>query len=115
LSVVALSAAGIYALMSVTVEQRRREIGIRTALGADPRRLLAATFARALGQLTVGAAIGMGVALLMDAAERDMLEGLGLVIVPSVALFMMLIGLIAAFGPARRGLRLAPTEALRTE
>lgn len=115
LSVVALSAAGIYALMSVTVEQRRREIGIRTALGADPRRLLAAVFARALGQLTAGAAFGMGAALLMDAAEQDMLEGHGPVIVPAVALFMMLVGLIAALGPARRGLRLAPTEALRAE
>ena len=39
-SVIVLSAAGIYALMSFTVARRRKEIGIRTALGADPSRIL---------------------------------------------------------------------------
>jgi ABC-type antimicrobial peptide transport system permease subunit len=56
LSVILLSAAGIYALMSVTVEQRRREIGIRIALGADRRRILASIFGRALAQLGSGVA-----------------------------------------------------------
>ena len=51
LSVIVLSAAGIYAMMAFTVARRRREIGIRAALGADRNRILAGIFARALGQL----------------------------------------------------------------
>jgi putative ABC transport system permease protein len=116
LSVVVLSAAGIYALMACTVEQRRREIGIRTALGADPRRILAAIFARALAQLGVGAALGMGVALLLEIGSGgEAMAGYGEVIIPIVAAFMMTVGLIAALGPARRGLRVHPTETLRAE
>ena len=57
LSVVLLSAAGIYSMMSFTVTQRRREIGIRAALGANPHRILASIFSRALGQLAVGATL----------------------------------------------------------
>ena len=59
LSVLVLSAAGIYALMSFTVARRRKEIGIRTALGADPTRILRSIFSRALGQLAIGALLGV--------------------------------------------------------
>jgi predicted permease len=116
LTVVALSAAGIYALMSVTVEQRRKEIGIRAALGADARRLLSAIFTRALVQLAAGAAIGVGVASLLELASNgDFMNGQGRVVLPIVALFMMSVGLSAAWGPARRGLSIQPIETLRAE
>ena len=52
-SVILLSAAGIYALMSFTVTKRRREIGIRTALGAGPRRVLGGILSRAFAQILV--------------------------------------------------------------
>src|SRR5690606_34974874 len=55
LSVVLLSAAGIHAMTSFTVARRRREIGIRTALGAQPRRILASVYSRVAGQLAAGA------------------------------------------------------------
>ena len=58
-AVLLLSAAGIYALMSFTVSQRRKEIGIRVALGANARTLLASIFARARGQLALGAVSGL--------------------------------------------------------
>ena len=116
LSIVGLSAAGIYAMMSFTVAQRRREIGIRAALGADPRRLLLGIFSRAMGQLGLGAAIGIACALALgqltaDPAAHDWAQTLS---VPFVALLMVAIGLAAAMGPARRGLRVQPTEALRS-
>jgi ABC-type antimicrobial peptide transport system permease subunit len=116
LSVVMLSAAGIYALMSCTVEQRRKEIGIRAALGADPRRIVGAIFARALAQLATGAALGVAIAAALEGLSRgDLMAGNGAVILPVVSLFMMTVGLVAAWGPSRRGLRIHPTETLREE
>jgi putative ABC transport system permease protein len=117
LSVLILSSAGIYALMSFTVSQRRKEIGIRAALGADPRRIVAAIFSRALGQLAVGAMLGViAAAPLVKATRGDLVEGNEAVILPFVvALFMIAVGFLAALGPARRGLRIQPTEVLRDE
>lgn len=116
LSVVVLSGAGIYALMSFTVARRRKEIGIRAALGADPGRILAGIFSRALAQLGVGAALGIVGAIGMEQLlEGEMLQGHGVVILPVVALIMTIVGLVAAYAPARRGLRIQPTEALRAE
>jgi putative ABC transport system permease protein len=115
-SVVVLSAAGIYALMACTVEQRRKEIGIRAALGADPRRILATIFARAFTQLAAGALLGVVVATLLElASDGDFVGGRSRTVLPLVAITMMVVGLMAAWGPARRGLRIHPTETLRAE
>jgi putative ABC transport system permease protein len=116
LSVVVLSSGGIYALMSFTVARRRREIGIRAALGADPGRVLAGIFSRALAQLGMGAAVGlMGAVALESVIEGAMLQGQGAVILPIVIVSMIAIGALAAIGPARRGLSIQPIEALREE
>ena len=115
LSVLLLSAAGMYALMSFTVSQGRREIGIRSALGAQPRRLLAAIFGRALGQVGAGALGGVLAALLLGyylpIEEMGGWDVPG--VLPAAAALMIAVGLLAAVGPARRGLRIEPTEALR--
>jgi putative ABC transport system permease protein len=114
-SVLLLSAAGMYALMSFTVNQRRREIGIRSALGAQPWQLLAGTFKTPLGQIATGAVVGLLAAHLVG--RVILIEDLGGREVPGVlvfaALFMLVVGALAVAGPARRALRLAPTEALR--
>jgi predicted permease len=116
LSVVLLSAAGIYSMMSFSVTQRRREIAIRAALGADPRRILGSIFSRAMGQLAIGAVLGVVAAALQERASRgDLMEGNGAVVLPIVVVFMTVVALLAALGPARRGLRIDPAEALRTE
>jgi predicted permease len=116
LSVMGLSAAGMYALMSFTVAKRRREIGIRAALGASRNRLLAGIFARALGQIGAGAAAGLlGTIALEKAIDDDLFRNHGAVLVPAVVLTIVIVGVLAAIGPARRGLSIQPTEALREE
>jgi putative ABC transport system permease protein len=110
LSVVLLAAAGIHALVSFTVTRRRKEIGIRVALGADRGRILRNIFSRAFRQLAAGVIAGLAIA-------RPLLgsEGNHKVLLPAAAAFMTLVGLAAAVGPIRRALRLDPIETLRGE
>jgi predicted permease len=116
-SVLLLSAAGIYALVSFTVTRRRREIGIRAALGAGRGRVLSGILSRAMMQIGAGIAIGTlfsGIANALTAGEMTAGQG-GWFLLPAVAAFMATVGLAAAFGPARRALQIQPTEALRAE
>jgi hypothetical protein len=115
-SVLLLSAAGIYAMMSFTVARRRREIGIRQALGADPRRLLTGIFARASVQLGLGVVSGLMLAAAVAwAAGEASPTGRNVALLSFAAALMVTIGLLAALGPARRGLAVQPTEALKEE
>ena len=115
-SVLLLSAAGIFALMSFTVTQRQREIAIRTALGASPTSLLGGIFRRALQQISAGVVVGVGVALVIDySGDGEALAGHASVVLPLIVVVMSLVGLIAALGPARRGLRIEPVEALKSQ
>jgi hypothetical protein len=116
-SVLLLSAAGLYALMAFTVAQRRREIGIRSALGAQPGHLVAAVFRRAFWQVGAGSAAGMLAAYLAGRyVPIEQIGGLPIPgILPGAAAFMLLVGVFASLGPARRGVRIDPTEALRSE
>jgi len=106
------SAAGLYALMAVAVSRRTREIGIRVALGANPRHVLRSVFARAGRQL--GGGIIAGNALIMFLAWRtDSLTTNLVVWSVSTSVIMAVVGVLACAGPARRALRIQPTEALR--
>jgi predicted permease len=111
-----LSAAGIYAMMSFTVSQRRKEIGIRAAIGADAGQLLRSIFTKAALQLAAGIVVGTVLALIINrASEGEMLGTFGRPLLPVTAVIMTIVGLFATLGPARRGLRIQPTEALRAE
>jgi predicted permease len=113
-SVLLLSAAGIYALMSFTVAQRTREIGIRTALGAPPRRLILSVCGRAAWQIVAGVVIGSVIAGgAFTAMGVGVLRPMPLLL--TVAAIMGLVALLATLGPARRGVRIPAMEALRTE
>ena len=113
--VVLFSMAGVYTLMTSIVAQRWREIGVRSALGAQPRRLLAGIFGRAVVPLMIGGAAGCAMAIALHsslpiaAAGGQRIPG----IVPICAASMILVGLVAVFGPARRAIRIDPIEALR--
>ena len=116
LSVILLSSAGIYSLMSFTVARRRREIGIRAALGANRNRIIVGIFSRVLAQLGAGAVLGLIAAVgLEQSLEGDMVRNYRAMLLPLVVFLMMTIGVIAATGPVRQGLRIQPIEALRDE
>jgi putative ABC transport system permease protein len=116
-SVLLLSAAGLYALTAFTVAQRRREIGIRSALGAQPGHLVAAVFRRAFWQIGAGSAAGILAAYVAGRyVPIEQVGGLPIPgVLPGAAAFMLLVGVLASLGPARRALRIDPTEALRSE
>jgi ABC-type lipoprotein release transport system permease subunit len=115
-AVLLLSGAGIYAMMSFTVSQRRKEIGIRAAMGADAGQLLRGIFTKAALQLAAGVVVGIVLALMTDrASEGELLGSSGRALLPVTAVVMTIVGLFATLGPARRGLRIQPTEALRAE
>src|SRR6185503_9377084 len=97
LSTVLLSAAGIYALMSFTITRRRREIGIRAALGAGPRRLLVSVLSRVGVQVAVGIVLGISLAALLDhGLEGGWTGRRAMLVLPGVVTLMAAIGLLAA-------------------
>jgi putative ABC transport system permease protein len=115
-SVILLSSAGIYALMSFTITRRRREIGIRAALGAGPRSVLVGVLRKTAGQIGLGIGIGTVMAgAMIQGMQGGRGDAQGLLVLLGVALFMGAVGVAAALGPARRALRIQPTEALRTD
>jgi predicted permease len=116
--IVLFSVAGIYTLMAFTVVQRRHEIGIRSALGASPLRLVLGIFRRVLIPVSAGVALGGLAALLLDFYLSPLLfAGAGgrplPWILPAAEAFILLVGVIAVFGPTRRALGVDPVEALR--
>jgi len=114
--VLLFSAAGVYALMSFTVSQRRREIGIRAALGASSMRLLRSVFSRVAAQVSMGVVLGaLGAKAIAPLSDDVVLAKRLAIVTPAIALIMVVVGVVAAYGPARRSLRIQPTEAVRAE
>jgi len=109
-----LAASGIYAIMSFSVAERTREIGIRTTLGARPGSIAFTVARRALAQLGVGVLLGMPIArwlfLQLQVGSKYPASVVALIVGVSV---VVLIGLLACTAPTLRALRIMPTEALR--
>jgi hypothetical protein len=113
-TVLLFSAAGVYSLMSHAVSQRRREIGIRAALGASSMDVLRSVFSRVALQLGLGILLGVLGAMLIAPLNDDVVLAERLAMVtPAIALIMLVVGAVAAYGPARRSLRIQPAEAVR--
>ena len=113
-----LASIGLYGLMSYTVAQRTREIGIRMALGAQRSEVLTGV----LGQSAILILIGVGVGLGAAAGLSRYLEGMLFGLTPldpatflAASLLFVVVALIASFVPARRATRVDPLVALRTE
>jgi ABC-type antimicrobial peptide transport system permease subunit len=114
-----LSALSIFSLVSVSVSRRTREIGLRAALGANPRHVLAGILTRAVVLMGSGIAAGGALLLLFIAAgggpTRQPAEDVALFAgyLGVTAAVMLTACLLACIGPARRALRINPTDALR--
>ena len=113
-----LAAFGIYALLSYTVSQRRREIGIRMALGAQPRAVVTLVVRQGAGLVAAGTLLG----LLASAASVRLLDSFVFGIATDdrltlVAASLVLAGvaLLACWLPGRRAARIDPMGALRVE
>ena len=113
-----IAAVGIYGLISFSVAQRTREIGIRIAVGADPRRILAMILGRALLIVTIGMAVGLPLALGSLRVARNFLYGVS----PSdpatlggVLVLLTLVGLSAGVVPALSAARTDPCNSLRRD
>jgi putative ABC transport system permease protein len=109
---VVFSAAGLYALMAVSVARRTREIGIRLALGARRRHVIGRVFARAGRQLGAGIVVG-NVLIVLLAWRADSLTADLIVSAVITSVVMAAVGVLACAVPASRALRIQPTEALR--
>ena len=114
----ALTCVGIYGVLSFQVGRRTNEIGIRMALGAHQRDILALILLRGMRILVAGLAVGVAGALAITRAMAHMLFGISpsdLLTYAAVGLVLMLAALAALYFPARRAMRVDPMVALRYE
>lgn len=111
-----MAAVGLYALLAQHVAQRRKEMGIRLALGSSPGRLFWTVFRRGLVLSSIGTAAGLGASFILIRVLRDQVFGLQAVNPPVVgAVVAGLAGLtsVVIWWSARRVVRIDPLEAIR--
>jgi predicted lysophospholipase L1 biosynthesis ABC-type transport system permease subunit len=111
-----LAALGLYGLMAFTVARRTGEIGVRMALGATTRDVVAMVLRSAFGLVLAGVAIGVPLAIATRRLLGSAIDGLrGGIAIPLLiaAAAMMLIALVASGIPARRAAAVRPVDALR--
>ena len=110
-----LAAAGLYGVMSFAVTQRTREMGVRSALGAQGSQLILLVMRRSVVQLAVGLVLGLGLALLASGALQPVLYHVNprdTAVFIAVAATLALASLAASFLPARRVTKIDPVLAL---
>ena len=113
-----IATCGIYGLMAYAVTQRRREIGVRMALGAERRDVLRLVLMRALRIVVGGLLAGLAGAAGVTRVLQRFLFGVtptDPIAFATVTLLLMAVGLLAAWLPARRATRIDPVRALRAE
>ena len=113
-----LGMVGLYGVIAYTVSQRTREIGVRMALGAEPRKILALVVGRGMGIIGAGLAAGFVSALMLTRLLSSMLFGVRPGDPLTYAVVVLLLGvvaLVACYLPARRAMRVEPMVALRCE
>jgi putative ABC transport system permease protein len=114
----ALAGTGVYGVLQYSVIQRKREMGIRIAIGATSSDMIRLIVGQALGLAAIGVAIGLAGAFALTRVIRSLLFDIdpldGLTFAGS-ATVLLLIAVLSSYLPARRALRVDPTVAMRTE
>ena len=113
-----IATCGLYGLMAYAVTQRRREIGVRMALGAERRDVLRLVLTRALRVVLAGLIVGLAGAAGVTRVLQRFLFGVTStdpIVFTLVTLLLLAVGLMAAWLPARRATRIDPCAALRAE
>jgi putative ABC transport system permease protein len=113
-----LSAVGIFGGMNYSVALRTRELGLRLAVGAQPRQVLLLVLKQGLALTVVGVVLGLAAAFALTRLLSGLLFGVAAVDVTtfsSISLLLVLVSLLACYLPARRAMRIDPLSALRYE
>jgi len=113
-----LGLVGVYGVLSYSVRQRTREIGIRLALGASQREVLRMVLGEALGLALAGVAVGTAAAMLLARYLESLLFGVKTIDPATYAVAIVSVpcaALLAAWQPARRAIRVDPATSLRSE
>jgi ABC-type antimicrobial peptide transport system permease subunit len=113
-----LACVGIYSVVAYSVAQRRQEIGVRMALGANRADFLRLIVHEGARLLLLGAALGLAASLALTQLLKSLLFGIGPrdpVTLVAVALLLGLVALAATLIPARAAMQVDPVEALRCE
>jgi putative ABC transport system permease protein len=109
---------GIYAVVSHTVSQRTKEIGIRMSLGASRRDVLRMMIRQIIRPVAIGGLAGLALCAGVSRILQSLLFGvspLDPVVFGAVSVFLAAVALAAGYGPARRATRIDPMVALRHE
>lgn len=113
-----LATAGIYGVLSGSVAERTREIGVRSALGATPGSIVGLVLKQSVALAGVGLLVGIGAAIALSRYLGSLLYGIGPtdpVALGTGALVIALVSVAACLAPARRAMRVDPMEALRSD